>query len=446
MAQIKIWEPENAAFWAKEGKTVAYRNLWISIPSLLLSFAIWVIWSVLAVNLNNIGFHFTTAQLFTLTALPGLIGATLRIVYSFTVPIFGGRNWTVISTALLLIPAFGIGAAVKDPTTTFGQMALWSALCGLGGGNFASSMANISFFFPKKLQGTALGLNGGLGNLGVSVAQFVIPLIIGIGVFGGQTQTWNQTGVHKAIWLQNAAYIWIVPILLTTIIAFFGMNNLPTAKASLAEQFVIFRRKHMYLLTWLYTTAFGSFIGYSAAFPLLIKAQFPAVNPLQFAFLGALVGALFRPLGGMLADKLGGAIVTLWDFVAMILATAGVIYFISGGRQNFAGFLILFIILFMTTGIANGSIFRVIPHVFRKPKEAAATVGFSSAIAAYGAYFVPQIFGWSLNNTGSARAALDIFIACYVISLFVTWFWYVRGNAETNHLQSVGVKRLDLSH
>lgn len=424
------WEPENPKFWDEEGKKVANRNLWISISSLLLSFAVWQMWSVVAVNLNSIGFDFTTEQLFTLAALPGLTGATLRIFYSFVIPIFGGRNWTVISTASLLIPAVGIGYAVQDPTTSFTYMAVLAALCGFGGGNFASSMANISFFYPKKVKGTALGLNAGLGNLGVSVVQFIVPIVTTIGLFsvlGGDSQEIVKEGVSKQVWVQNAAFIWVIPIVLSTIAAMFGMNSLLTVKASILEQLVIFRRKHMWVMTLLYVMSFGSFIGYSAAFPLLIKSQFPDVNPLQYAFLGPLVGALIRPIGGWLADKVGGARVTFWDIATMIGATIGVIYFL--GEKNFGGFFLMFMILFFTTGIANGSTFRMIPFIF-DAKEAAPVLGFTSAIAAYGAFFIPKAFGMSIANTGSANLALYAFICYYILSLCITWYYYSRKNAE----------------
>lgn len=404
--------------------------MWISISSLLLSFAVWQIWSAVAVNLNSVGFHFTTEQLFTLAALPGLTGATLRIFYAFVVPVFGGRNWTVISTAVLLLPTIGIGMAVQDPTTSFLKMAVLAALCGFGGGNFASSMANISFFFPKQIKGTALGLNAGLGNLGVSITQFLVPVVItaGIfGVFGGDSQVVAEGGATKEIWLQNAAYIWVIPIILTTVAAMFGMNNLPTVQASVREQLVIFKRKHTWLMIWLYTMCFGSFIGYAAAFPLLIKSQFSGVNPLQFAFLGPLVGALARPFGGWLADRVGGARVTFWDIVAMIGATLGVIFFMQAG--NFLGFFLMFMILFIAAGVANGSTFRMVPVIFN-PREAAPVLGFIAAIAAYGAYFIPKAFSWAIQGTGSPYPALYAFIAYYAISLWITWYWYARKNAE----------------
>ena len=303
---INTWEPESPSFWQNTGKSTAARNLWISIPALLLAFAVWMVWSVVVVNLPNIGFTYSNNQLFWLTALPGLSGATLRIFYSFMVPIFGGRRWTAISTGSLLIPAIGIGLAVQDVNTGYPTMLILALLCGFGGGNFASSMANISFFYPKASKGFALGMNAGLGNLGVSVVQFVVPLVITFAVFGawgGDSLTWVKNGVSKEMWLQNAGFIWVPFIALSTLLAWFGMNDLASAKASFSEQAVIFKRKHNWLMCWLYTGTFGSFIGYSAAFPLLIKIQFPDVNPLDYAFLGPLVGALARVAGGVISDN-----------------------------------------------------------------------------------------------------------------------------------------------
>ncbi|MBU8908318.1 NarK family nitrate/nitrite MFS transporter [Desertibacillus haloalkaliphilus] len=427
MARITRWDPEDQQFWESEGKRHARRNLWISIPALLLAFVVWQIWSVVAVNLNDAGFNFTDGELFMLAALPGLTGATLRIFYTFVVPIFGGRNWTVFSTATLLIPTIGIGYAVQNPETSFTTMAILAALCGLGAGNFSSSMSNISFFYPKKEKGTALGLNAGIGNLGVSVVQFVSPVIITVAVFGTYVGAPQQLADGTNVWLQNAAFIWVIPIILTVIVAFFGMDNLPGTKASVREQAIIFKNKHTWIMTWLYTMCFGSFIGYAAAFPLLTRTEFPEVNAMQFAFLGPLVGALTRPVGGWISDKLGGAFVTFWDIIIMIAATFGVIYFYNIG--NFTGFLIMFIVLFITTGIANGSTFRMIPFIF-PPKEAAPVLGFTAAIAAYGAFLIPSIFGWSIENTGSANMALYIFIAYYVVSLVMCWYYYSRKNAE----------------
>ncbi len=430
MQKIERWDPEDQEFWETKGKKVANRNLWISIPALLLAFAVWQLWSVVAVNLNSAGFQFTTDQLFTLAALPGLTGTTMRFFYSFTVPVFGGRNWTVVSTASLLIPTIGIGLAVQNPATSFTTMAILAAFCGLGAGNFASSMANISFFFPKKAKGTALGLNAGLGNLGVSAVQFLAPLVITVGIFGsigGAPQMMVQGGLQQQVFLQNALFIWVIPIALTVIAAFWGMNNLETAKASVREQMIVLKRKHTWLMSWLYTMCFGSFIGYSAAFPLLIKTQFPDVNGLQLAFLGPLVGALARPLGGWLGDKFGGARITTLDVLVMIASALGAIFFI--GMNSFVGFFTMFMLLFITAGIANGSTFRMIPVIF-PPKEASAVLGITSAIAAYAAYFIPKAFSWSLQATASPNGAMLAFVAFYVVSLGINWYYYDRRNAE----------------
>ncbi|MCR6111399.1 NarK family nitrate/nitrite MFS transporter [Bacillus sp. A301a_S52] len=427
MARITRWEPEDPSFWESEGKYHARRNLWISITALFLAFAVWQIWSVMATNLNDIGFNYTESELFLLTALPGLTGATLRIIYTFLVPIFGGRNWTVISTASLLVPAVGIGFAVQNPETPFWIMALLAALCGFGGGNFASSMSNISFFYPKKAKGTALGLNAGIGNLGVSAVQLLSPLVIAFALFGPLGGAPQYLGDGKEIFMQNAAFIWVLPIAFTVVAAFFGMDNLPTMKTSIKEQAVIFKNKHTWIMTWLYTMCFGSFIGYAAAFPLLTRTEFPEVNVLQIAFIGPLLGALIRPLGGWLSDKLGGALVTFWDILLLIGSTLGVMYFYNSG--NFTGFLIMFIIVFIATGIANGSTFRMIPFIFEQ-KEAASVIGFTSAIAAYGAFLIPSLFGWSIDVTGMANLALGIFIVYYIVSLALHWYYYSRKGAE----------------
>lgn len=450
---ITDWRPEDSHFWAAGGKAIATRNLWISIPALLLAFAVWMVWSTVIVRLNSIGFTFSTDQLFWLAALPGLSGATLRIFYSFMVPIFGGRRWTALSTASLLAPALWMGFAVQDPNTSYNVFVLIALLCGFGGGNFASSMSNISFFYPKAQQGTALGMNAGLGNLGVSVMQFGVPLVISLGIFGALGGAPQNLPDGSQLWLQNAGFIWVPFILAVTIAAWFGMNDLSSAKASFSEQAVIFKRKHNWLMCWLYLATFGSFIGFAAGFPMLIKTQFSGVDPLKFAFLGPLVGALIRPVGGWLADKMGGARVTLWNFVVMIAAVFGVLHFLpqAGSEGNFYGFLAMFMLLFVTTGVGNGSTFRMIPVIFRTlherlsagkskdvqeqagknaGKEAAAVLGFSSAIAAYGAFFIPKSFGSSMALTGGPQMALYVFVGFYVSCILLTWWSYARKGAE----------------
>ena len=332
MSAITTWNVDDSKFWESSGKRIANRNLWISIPALLLAFAVWMVWSVVVAKLPAVGFKFTTDQLFWLAAMPGLSGATLRIFYSFMPPIFGGRLWTTLSTASLLIPAIGIGFAVQNPGTPYLFFLVLALLCGFGGGNFASSMANISFFFPRAEKGNALALNAGLGNLGVSVVQFVIPLVITAGVFGalgGDPQTATAGGKTTQLWLQNAGFIWVPFIVIATVAAWFGMNDIAAMKASFSDQAVIFKRKHNWVMCWLYTGTFGSFIGYSAGFPLLAKTQFPQIDLLSFVFLGPLVGALSRSATGWLSDKYGGGRVTFWVFALMIAAVGGVLYFLG---------------------------------------------------------------------------------------------------------------------
>ncbi len=443
---IEDWRPDDREFWETEGRAIAMRNMWISIPALLLAFAVWLVWSVVVAKLPSIGFNYTTDQLFWLAALPGLSGATLRIFYSFMVPIFGGRLWTTLTTASLMIPAFGIGYAVQDPETPYLIFLVLALLCGLGGGNFASSMANISFFFPKAEKGNALALNAGLGNAGVSVMQFIVPIVITtsvFGVIGGEPQVVNGS---TKLWLQNAGFIWIPFLMISTIAAWFGMNDIASARASFSEQSVIFQRKHNWIMCWLYTGTFGSFIGYSAGFPLLAKTQFPEVNSLQYVFLGPLIGALSRAATGWISDKYGGGRVTFWTFLLMIATVGGVLYFLATKEQPgaFWGFFAMFMILFFATGVGNASTFQMIPTIMRievarllpdmtpedrvrqADKEAAAIIGFTSAIAAYGAFFIPKSYGTSIVMTGGPSLALWSFLIFYLTCAVVTWWFYTR--------------------
>jgi NNP family nitrate/nitrite transporter-like MFS transporter len=449
MSAITTWKVDDSKFWETSGKSIASRNLWISIPALLLAFAVWMVWSVVVAKLPAVGFKFNTDQLFWLAAMPGLSGATLRIFYSFMPPIFGGRLWTSLSTASLLIPALGIGFAVQNPATPYLIFLVLALLCGLGGGNFASSMANISFLFPKAEKGNALALNAGLGNLGVSVVQFVIPLVITAGVFGalgGDPQTATAGGITTQLWLQNAGFIWVPFIVIATVAAWFGMNDLAAMKASFSDQAVIFKRKHNWVMCWLYTGTFGYFIGYSAGFPLLAKTQFPQVDSLSFVFLGPLVGALSRSATGWLSDKYGGARVTFWVFALMIAAVAGVLYFLGIKDQPgaFWGFFAMFMVLFFATGVGNASTFQMIPAIMRQEitrlnpsmnpadkvrqadMESAAIIGFTSAIAAYGAFFIPKAYGTSISFTGGPEAALWWFMGFYVTCVVITWAFYTR--------------------
>ena len=458
MAKILTkWNPEDKDFWEKQGRSVARRNLFISIPALLLAFVVWQLWSVVVVYLPKMGFHYTADELMWLTALPALSGATLRIFYSFMVPIFGGRRWTAVSTASLLIPTIGLGICIQDPTTSFSTMAILALLCGFGGANFSSSMANIGYFFPKAEKGGATGLNAGLGNLGVSIVQFVIPLAITVSLFGalgGNPATvTNENGTVAELWLQNAGYVWVPFIAIVVVFAWFGMNDIASAKASLSDQFTIFKRKHNWIMCWLYLGTFGSFIGFSAALPLLIKHEFPTVNPLTYAFLGPLLGSVFRVLGGILSDKIGGARITQWSYTAMILCVFSILYFLpeKGQSGNFAGFLISFLLLFVFVGVGNGSTFAQVPNIFiqfhkrlvtgkgeeaqkhamlNANKESGAVLGFIGAIGAYGGFAIPRINGMSIAQTGSIATAFYCFIIFYITCILINWWFYARKNAE----------------
>jgi NNP family nitrate/nitrite transporter-like MFS transporter len=436
---IDHWDPEDEVFWESTGKKVARRNLIWSIVAENIGFSVWLLWSVTATRLNKVGFHFTTEQLFDLVAIPGLIGAMMRFPYGFAVPKFGGRNWTLVSAALLLIPTTLLAVLVNRPDTPYWMMALAAATAGLGGGNFSSSMANISFFYPDREKGWALGLNAAGGNIGVSTVQLVVPMVIGLG--------WVNVGLFPRVgglYLANAGLMWMPLIAIAIFGASRYMNNLSSARASVRDQLVITGHRHTWIMAWLYIGTFGSFIGYSAAFPLLIKTQYPQITA-NLAFLGPLVGSLARPYGGLLADKLGGTRVTFWNFVAMALATVAVIHFVDS--HQFAGFLTMFLALFVLTGLGNGSTYRMIPAIFRNQKlreseplgaagraaalkaariESAAVLGFVGAVAACGGYVVPRAFGASIKATGSAHVALETFLLFYATCIGLTWLCYMR--------------------
>ncbi|MDP3490306.1 MAG: nitrate/nitrite transporter [Phenylobacterium sp.] len=443
------WRPEDPEFWKTTGRSTASRNLWISVPNLLLAFSLWMVWSMVVAKLKLIGFDFTTDQLFWLTALPALSGATLRIFYSFLVPILGGRLWTTISTLSLLVPAIGIGVAVQQPETPYWVFVALALACGLGGGNFASSMSNISFFYPKVEKGNALALNAGFGNLGVSVMQFLVPVVIAAGAFApvvGAPQVALDGGARSEIWLQNAGFVWIPFIIAAAVAAWVGMNDIASAKASFSSQAVVFKRKHNWIMCYLYVGTFGSFIGFSAAFPLLMRTLFPDVNSLQFAFLGPLVGAAARALTGWVSDKFGGEHVTHWVFLAMAGGVIAVLHSVGawGAEPSFAVFFASFIWLFAWTGVGNASTFQMIPAIMRadmprlmpdadavarlkaSEMESAAIVGFSSAIGAYGGFVIPKLFGESLKATGGPETALLIFFAFYLSCVAVNWAFYGR--------------------
>ena len=452
---ISEWNPEDETFWNSTGKAVARRNLIWSIVAEHIGFSVWLIWSIVATKLPQAGFHYSTDELFQLVALPGLIGSLMRFPYTFAVTTFGGRNWTIFSAAVLLIPTLSLAYFVSHPETPFWLMLLVCATAGLGGGNFASSMANISFFYPDRMKGWALGLNAAGGNIGVSSVQLLTPILMGLGVIN----LFQATPVG-GVYLQNAGLMWMLPIAIALFGAVFFMNNLTTAKSSIKNQLAIIKRKHTWIMSFIYIGTFGSFIGYSAAFPLLIKTQFPTVT-IGIAFLGPLVGSVARPIGGLLADKMGGAILTFWNFIAMAAATIGVLYFV--GNKDFAGFLVMFLILFVTTGIGNGSTYRMIPSIFREENlrkvrgageaaraaalktasiESGAALGFIGAIGACGGYLIPSGFGKSIAMTGGPQLALVIYLGFYATCLALTWWYYLRRSPEASAATSLAEARV----
>jgi MFS transporter, NNP family, nitrate/nitrite transporter len=453
---ISDWRPEDEAFWEAKGKFVARRNLIWSIFAEHLGFSIWLIWSIVATKLPQAGFHYTTDQLFQLVALPGLIGSLMRFPYTFAVTAFGGRNWTIFSASVLFIPTIALAYFATRPDTPFWLMLAVSATAGLGGGNFASSMANISFFYPDRMKGWALGLNAAGGNIGVSSVQLLTPILLGVGLINLYQASPGPGGIY----LENAGLMWLLPLVVAVFGAVFFMNNLSSARSTFKDQLAIVGRKHTWVMSYIYIGTFGSFIGYSAAFPLLLKSQFPAVT-VGIAFLGPLVGSLSRPLGGLLADKVGGAIVTFWNFIAMGAATIGVMYFVD--IKNFAGFVSTFLILFVTTGIGNGSTYRMIPSIFREEKlreakrtgaaaiadalraagiESAAALGFIGAIGACGGYLIPRGFGVSIAATGGPHLALEIYLAFYATCLALTWWYYLRRSDSTRRAGNLAEARV----
>jgi MFS transporter, NNP family, nitrate/nitrite transporter len=453
---ILDWNPENAAFWESNGKFIARRNLIWSIVAEHLGFSIWLIWSIVATELPQAGFHYTTDQLFQLVALPGLIGSLMRFAYTFAVTKFGGRNWTVFSASVLFIPVIALSYFVTQPDTPFWLMLLVAAMTGLGGGNFASSMTNISFFYPDRMKGWALGLNAAGGNIGVSTVQLLAPILLGVGFVNLYLATPGPGGLT----VQNAGLMWLVPLAIAVLGAIFFMNNLATARSTFKDQLAIVGRKHTWIMSYIYIGTFGSFIGYSAAFPLLIKTQFPNVM-VGIAFVGPLVGSLSRPLGGLLADKVGGAIVTFWNFIVMGTATIGVMYFIE--TKEFGGFLAMFLVVFITTGVGNGSTYRMIPSIFREEKlrevrgggeaakalafktagiESGAALGFIGAVGACGGYLIPRGFGASIAATGGPYVALEIYLAFYATCLALTWWYYLRKAPVTSGAPSLAQARV----
>lgn len=429
------WNPEDVTFWESEGRRVAWRTLWITTFCLILSFSTWFMVSAIVVKLTGIGFKFNESQLFWLNSMPGLAAGSLRIVHTFLIPIFGTRLTVTISTLLLLIPCIGWGWAVQNPDTSYSTFMLLGFLAGFGGGNFSSFMPSTSLFFPKRLQGSALGVQAGIGNFGVSVAQFVIPWVIGFSMIGslGAAQIFSKDGKNSEIWLQNAAYVWIPFVLLASVLAWFMLRSVPV-KATFLEQLDIFRDKHTWLMTSLYIMTFGSFSGYAASFPLLIKNVYGkfdgAPEPLAFAFLGPLIGAGIRAAFGPVSDKWGGARVTMLSAVGLLVCAIGVTFFTQPtSLDQWPGFLAFMLGLFLFSGIGNASTFKQMPMIF-PPRQAGGVIGWTAAIAAYGPFMFSVLFGAVIASTGYPTAFFYGAAIFYAINLLINWWFYMRKGAE----------------
>lgn len=415
---IDGWNPEDTAQWESVGKPIARRNLGLSVFAEFLGFGVWALWSVVVPSLPAAGFALTVDQMFWLIAVPSLVGASLRIPYTFAVPVFGGRNWTIVSALLLLVPTTALVLAVQNPQTPFGVLLAVAALAGVGGGNFASSMANISFFYPEAEKGKALGLNAAGGNIGTAAVQIAVPVVIAIGA-----------GVQ----LERAGLMFIPLAILAAFFAWRFMDNLSNAKADPRAYGAATRNKHTWIISFIYIGTFGSFIGFSGAFPLLLKGQFPEVT-LTIAFAGALVGSISRPLGGTLADRFGGAKVTIVAFAVMAAGTISAIFALRA--HAFLAFFLSFLVLFVATGAGNGSVYRMIPAVFRfgatpddralRAKAAAGCIGIAGAVGAIGGFLVPRGFAVSTSLTGNIQAALWVIVGTYAVMAITTWAVYQR--------------------
>jgi NNP family nitrate/nitrite transporter-like MFS transporter len=433
---IDRWEPEDQAFWDSGGSRVAWKTLWVTTANLTMAFVVWFLVSALVVRLPNVGFDLSTSQLFWLAAMPGLAGGTLRIVHTFLVPIFGTRKVVSASSALLLIPLAGLFLAVRDPSTPYWVLMLLAFLAGLGGGNFSSFMPSTSLFFPKRLQGTALGLQAGIGNFGVSLVQFVTPWIIGIGVFGavaGAPETFTKGDVTKDIWLQNGPLVWIPIVAVLTVVAWFTLRSVPV-RANVRQQMDIFKEKHTWLMTSLYVMTFGSFAGFSAAFPLLIREVYGgfenAPDPLKFAFLGPLVGSAARVAAGPVSDRFGGAKVTQVAGVGLLGSSIGVLFFLNPSSvDQFPWFVGWMLALFLFSGIGNASTYKQMPMIF-PPRQASGVLGWTAAIAAYGPFIFASIIGAVIAATGRPTGFFVGIAVFYAINIGINWWNYARKGAD----------------
>lgn len=428
------WEPEDPVFWEQQGKALAWRTLAITTANLTMAFIVWFMVSALVVRLPNIGFQLTGSQLFWLAAMPGLAGGSLRILHTFLVPIYGTRHVVTLATLTLLLPVIGWFFAVQNPQTPYWILLGLSFLAGLGGGNFSSFMPSTSLFFPKWLQGTALAIQAGVGNFGVSIVQFVTPWIIGfalVGSLAGGPQL--ATGAEQELWLQNAALVYVPFILAFGLAAWFLLRSVPV-RANFREQLDIFKLKHGLLMTILYIMTFGSFSGFAATFPLLIRQLYGdfenAPDPLAWAFLGPLIGSVMRVVAGPISDRCGGAKVTQVAAIGLIICALAVTFFTSPtSLDQFPWFVAFMLGIFFFSGIGNASTFKQMPMLFT-PRQAAGVIGWTSAVAAYGPFAAGMMLGLSVSFFGTPNAFFYWAAIFYTACLAINWWFYARKGAE----------------
>lgn len=431
------YDPSNEEFWNKKGKKIAWKTLTITTAALIFSFATWFLYSVIVIKLPHIGFKFSDDQLFWMAAMPGLAGGFLRIINTFLIPIYGTRKIISISTLIKIIPLLMLGFAVMNPETSFGYFMFIGILLGIGGGDFSSFMPSTSLFFPKKEAGTALGIQAGVGNFGVSLVQLLSPMIIGLSLFSflGGGQIIVETG--KKIYLQNIAFIYIIPLLIIGIWAWFSLKSIPV-KASFKEQLDIFRDRHTLYCTMTYIMTFGIFAGFSAAFPLMIKNLYTpldkSIDPLQFAFYGPLIGSASRVIFGKIADKTGGAILTHITGIALIILISGLIlggYLTPTSPDQFQGFLVIVLAIFFFTGIGNAATFKQFPVIFSEsPRKAAGVIGWTAAVAAFGPFVFNVLITQSRAISGDARLFFWFLVVGCVMATAVNWYFYTRKGCE----------------
>jgi MFS transporter, NNP family, nitrate/nitrite transporter len=429
------WDPEDERAWEEGASKVAWRSLWVTTFALVLAFAVWFMVSALVVRLPNAGFDLSTEQLFWLAAMPGLAAGTLRIVHTFLIPVFGSRHTVSVSTLLLVVPIGGWFFAVQNPRTPYPLLLLLAFLAGLGGGNFSSFMPSTSLFFPRRLQGTALAVQAGIGNFGVSLVQFLTPVLIGTAVFGtavGASQTLTAAGGDQEIWLQSAVIVWFPLVLVAAAAAWHWLRSVPV-RANFREQADIFRSRHTWIMTSLYFMTFGTFSGLAAAFPLLIADSyggFPdAPDPLTFAFLGPLVGSLFRIAGGPVSDRLGGARVTQIAGIGLVVSSVAVTFSVAPtSLDSFPWFVASMLAVFFFAGVGNASTFKQIPMLFEK-RQAGGVIGWTAAVAAYGPFVLAGILGSVISATGSAVAFFWGLAVFFVLNTGLNWWFYARPGA-----------------